>query len=485
MTKEMRRLSIVMLAMFLALFGSTSWIQVIQAQALNDDPGNRRTLYDSFEVQRGSIIAGGSVIAASVPSDDIYSWQRQYTDAAMWAPITGWINPVLGSSSGIEQIMNQSLSGTDDTQFLARLEQIISGAPARGSNVLLTVDPELQRVAYDALQGYEGAVIATEPSTGRILAMVTSPSFDTNVLSSHDSAGVNAAYDQLAADPLKPLFNRAIGGDLNPPGSTFKLVVTSAALSSGDYTPESTFPNPGSWTIPGTSNTLYNFDRGTCGPGETVTLADALRLSCNIPMAELAVELGDDAIREEAEKFGFNAEFATPLPASVSRYPRGLDDARTALSGFGQGDVVATPLQIAMVSAGIANGGVVMNPQLLDSVVAPDLTVQETFEPSEFGRALTEDVADQMRTLMVANVRDGAASGARIDGVDVAGKTGTAEHGPGDPYTLWFTGFAPADDPEIAVTVMVENGGGLGQAGTSSGIAAPIAKKVIEAVLNR
>ena len=485
MTKELRRLSFVMLAMFLALFISTSWIQVIQAQALNENPGNRRTLYDSFEVQRGSIIAGGSVVAASVPSGDIYSWQRQYTDAALWAPITGWINPVLGSSTGIEQIMNQSLSGTDDTQFLARLEQIISGAPARGSNVLLTVDPKIQQAAFDALQGYEGAVIASDPSTGRILAMVTSPSFDTNVLASHDSAEVNAAYDQLAADPLKPLFNRAIGGDLNPPGSTFKLVVASAALSSGKYTPESTFPNPATWTIPGTSNTLHNFDLGTCGPGDTVTLATALRLSCNIPMAELAVELGDDAIREEAEKFGFNSEMEIPLPAAASEYPRGLNDARTALSGFGQGDVVATPLQINQVSAGIANGGMVMKPQLLDSVVAPDLTVQEKFEPSEFGRALSTDVAEQMRTLMVANVRDGAASGARIDGVDVAGKTGTAEHGPGDPYTLWFTGFAPADDPQVAVTVMVENGGGQGQAGTSSGIAAPIAKKVIEAVLNR
>ncbi|MDQ1217737.1 MULTISPECIES: peptidoglycan D,D-transpeptidase FtsI family protein [Microbacterium] len=485
MTKELRRLSFVMLAMFLALFISTSWIQVIQAQALNENPGNRRTLYDSFEVQRGSIIAGGSVVAASVPSGDLYTWQRQYTDAAMWAPITGWINPVLGSSSGIEQIMNQSLSGTDDTQFLARLEQIISGAPARGSNVLLTIDPKIQQAAFDALQGYEGAVVASDPATGRILAMVTSPSFDTNLLASHDSAGVNAAYDELAADPLKPLFNRAIGGDLNPPGSTFKLVVTSAALSSGKYTPESTFPNPATWTIPGTSNTLHNFDLGTCGPGETVTLATALRLSCNIPMAELAVELGDDAIREEAEKFGFNSEMEIPLLATASQYPRGLNDARTALSGFGQGDVTATPLQINQVSAGIANGGMVMKPQLLDSVVAPDLTVQEKFEPSEFQRALSTDVAEQMRTLMVANVRDGAASGARIDGVDVAGKTGTAEHGPGDPYTLWFTGFAPADNPQVAVTVMVENGGGQGQAGTSSGIAAPIAKKVIEAVLNR
>ncbi len=486
MTKELRRLSFVMLAMFLALFVSTSWIQVVEAHALNQHEQNRRTLYDSFEVQRGSIVAGGSVVAASVPSGDVYSWQRQYTDAAVWAPVTGWANPVLPSTSELEQAMNQALSGTADSQFLSRVMQIIENRPARGSNVLLTVDPELQRVAYDALQGYQGAIVATEPSTGRILAMVTSPTYDTNLLASHDVAAVDAAYDELAADPADPLFNRAIGGDQNPPGSTFKLVTVSAALSSGDYTPESTFPNPASWTIPETSNELHNFDRGPCGPGDTVTLATALRLSCNIPMAMLAVELGDDALREEAEKFGFNSEFEIPQRAAASKYPtEALSDAPTALTGFGQGDVQATPLQIAMVSAAIANGGVVMNPHLVDSVVAPDLTVQETVEPSEYGRALTEDIAAQMSDLMVANVQDGAASGARMDGVEVAGKTGTAEHGVGDPYTLWFTGFAPAEDPEIAITVMIENGGGLGQAGTSNGIAAPIARQVIEAVLNR
>lgn len=485
MTKELRRLSIVMLVMFLALFGSTTFIQVLGAGDLTANPQNRRALYDSYEVQRGSIIAGGSVIAESVPSDDVFSWMRTYTDAEMWAPVTGYINPVLGDRTGLEQAMNSVLAGTDDSQFLARIERIITGQAPRGSNVIVSLDPELQRVAYDALAGYEGAVVAMDPSTGRILAMATSPSFDTNRLATHDTRAVSASYDELVADARNPLYNRAIGGNLEPPGSTFKLVVAAAALSSGQYTPASTFPNPATYTLPGTDTAISNFDRGTCGEGETVTLADALRLSCNIPMAQLAIALGDDVIRAEAEKFGFNSSFEMPLDSTPSVYPPALDDPQTGLSGFGQGDVIATPLQVAMVAAGIANGGVVMNPRMVDTVVAPDLTIQQTFDDTEFRRALTEEIAAQMTTMMTANVANGAASGARIDGVDVAGKTGTAEHGPGDPYTLWFTGFAPAEDPEIVVAVMVENGGGLGQNGTSNGIAAPIAKKVIEAVLSR
>ena len=485
MTRELKRLSIIMVVMFFGLFGATSWIQVVQAQTLAENPENRRTLYDSFEVQRGSIIAGDEVIASSVPTDDIYSWQRQYADAPMWAPVTGYINPVLQSATGIEQAMNRELSGTASSQFLSRVDQIITGQPPRGSNVLLTLDPEVQRVAADALGTYQGAVVAIEPSTGRVLAMATSPSFDTNALAVHDSAAVNTTYDELLNAAGDPLTNRAIN-TLNPPGSTFKLVVASAALASGRFTPDSMFANPSSYVLPGTSTTIHNFDGNTCGPGDQVSLATALRLSCNIPMAQLAVALGDDAIRDEAKKYGFDSSFEIPLDVTASRYPDGaLSDDQTAQTGYGQLDVKATPLQVAMVAAGIANHGIVMNPRMVDRVVAPDLTVQQTFENTQFGRALTEQDAATMTSLMIANVSNGAASGARIEGVDVAGKTGTAEHGPGDPYTLWFTGFAPADDPKVAVAVMIEDGGGLGQSGTSNGIAAPIAKKVIEAVLSR
>lgn len=486
MTKELRRLSILMLVMFLALFGSTSWIQVVQAEELAANEANRRALYDSFAVQRGSIIASGTAIATSVPSSDVYSWQRIYSEGEMWAPVTGYINPALGSSTGIEQAMNSVLSGTAGSQFLSRIDRILSGQPPRGSNVVLSVDAAVQRAAFEALGDLQGGIIAIEPSTGRILAMVTSPSYDTNLLAVHDSADVNAVFDTLEADPTKPLSNRAIAGDLNPPGSTFKLVVVSAALASGEYTPDSELPNPASYTLPQSSAVVFNASGGTCGPGETVTIADALRLSCNIPFAELAVELGDTAIRDEAEKYGFDLSFEMPLVSTPSRYPRTIqDDAQTALSGFGQGQVTATPLQMAMVSAGIANDGVVMAPRMVDRVIGPDLSVQESFDDVEFGRAIDADIAAELVTMMVANVSEGVASGARIDGVDVAGKTGTAENGAGRPYTLWFTGFAPAESPQVAVAVVVEDGGGQDQSGSGNTIAAPIAKKVMEAVLGR
>lgn len=484
MTKELRRLSVIMLFMFIALFAATSWIQVVESDSLAQNPHNKRTRLDSFEIQRGAIIVDGAAIASSVPSEDQYRFQRVYTDAAMWAPVTGYFNPALGSSTGIEKAMNADLSGTGSNAFFAEIERILSGQPQRGLSVELSLNTAAQRAATEALEGLQGAVVAMDPKTGRILAMASTPGFDTNLMAVHDADAANATYDQLVADPGKPLSNRAIAGDLNPPGSTFKLVTAAAAYASGEWTPESTLPNPAIYTLPGSSNRVSNAWGGTCGPGATVTIAEAIRLSCNIPMAELAVELGDDAIREMAEKFGFNRSFDTPLPSTPSSYPRALDDAQTALSGFGQGQVTATPLQMAMVSAGIANDGVVMNPQMVDAVIGNDLSVIRASENTEFGRAVDAEIADEITSAMVASVSNGAAQGARIDGVDVAGKTGTAENG-NRPHTLWFTGFAPADDPAVAVAVVVENGGGQGQSGSGDTIAAPIAKKVIEAVLGR
>lgn len=484
MTKELRRLSIVMFFMFVALMGATSWIQVVQAESLAANPNNKRTLYDSYEVQRGSIIVDGAAIATSVPSNDLYAFQRVYTDPQLWAPVTGFINPALGSSRGLERAMNQVLSGTDGSQFLTRIERMLSGQPPRGSNIELSLDSAAQRAAVDALQGLEGAVVAIEPSTGRILAMTSTPGYDSNLLAVHDTSQALGSYDALDTDSADPLSNRAIAGSLNPPGSTFKLITAAAAFESGDFTPQSMLPNPAIYQLPQSSNTVQNASGGTCGPGETVSIADALRLSCNIPMAELAVQLGDTALREMAEKFGFNQAFDTPLTSTPSVYPQALDDPQTALSGFGQGQVTATPLQIAMVSAGIANEGIVMNPRMVDRVIGPDLSVQQSVESTEFGRALEADLAQEMVALMVANVSNGAASGARIEGVDVAGKTGTAEND-NDPYTLWFTGFAPADDPQVAVAVVVEDGGNQGQSGSGDTLASPIAKKVMEAVLSK
>lgn len=484
MNRELKRVSIVALIMFVTLLVSSTIIQFVQADELAADPRNSRTLYESYSVERGPILVDGDPIAYSTATDDFYRFQRTYSNGPLYAPVTGYI-PVNGEATGLERSLNDYLSGQSSSQFFDQLNRLISGQDPVGASVEVAIDPVAQQAAWDALGDYTGAVIVTEPETGRILAMVTKPTFDPNTLTVHDGEQVQATYEGLLADPGDPLFNRATGGDMNPPGSVFKLVVTAAALESGRYTPDSTFPNPGEFTLPGSSSVVRNSGGGTCGGGDTVTLADALRLSCNIPFAELGIELGDNAIRDQAEKFGFDSEFLIPTETEPSTYPQGLDDAQTALTAFGQGDVRATPLQMAMVSAAIANDGIVMNPDLVDQITAPDLRPLEEFEPSEFGRAISESTADTMVQMMVNGVENGAASNARIDGVSVAGKTGTAENGEDDPYTLWFTGFAPADDPQYAITVLVEDGGGLGQEGYGNLIAAPIAKQVLEAVLNK
>ncbi|WP_139415622.1 peptidoglycan D,D-transpeptidase FtsI family protein [Agromyces laixinhei] len=484
MNRELKRVSIVAFLMFLTLLVSSTIIQYVQAEALSADPRNSRTLYESYSVERGPILVGGEPIAFSQPSDDDYRFQRIYANGPLYAPITGYI-PVNGEATGLERSLNDELSGQSSSQFFDSLNRLISGQDPMGASVEVAIDPVAQQAAWDALGDYSGAVYVSEPSTGRIIAMVTKPTFDPNTLAVHDSAQVTATYEGLLADPGDPLFNRATGGDMNPPGSVFKLVTTAAALESGRYTPESQLPNPGTFTLPGTNSVVRNTEGGNCGGGATVSLATALRLSCNIPFAELGIELGDAAIREQAEKFGFNSEFLIPTTTEPSVYPRVLDDAQTALSAFGQYEVRTTPMQMAMVSAAIANGGIVMNPNLVDQVTAPDFTPLQEFAPDEFGRAISEETASTMVEMMVNGVENGAASNARIDGVSVAGKTGTAENGESDPYTLWFTGFAPADNPQYAITVLIEDGGGLGQEGYGNLIAAPVAKQVLEAVLNK
>ena len=319
MKKEMKRVSVVVLAMFLALFVSTSVIQVFQADSLAADGRNSRTLYDSYRTERGPILAGGEVIAQSVATGDRFAFQRQYPKGELYSAVTGYFNPTQGSS-GIERSMNDLLSGTSNLQFLDEINRIISGQPPKGAAVQVTIDPAVQQAAYDAMSGLTGSVVAIEPSTGRILAMVSTPTYDPNTLAGTDSSQVIANYDALLNNEGDPLINRAISGDLNPPGSTFKLIVATAAFESGDYAPETQLPNPASLTLPGTNTPVYNSGRGQCGSGgDTVSISDAIRYSCNIPMAELGIKLGDDLIRETAERYGFNQDLSIPMSASTRR----------------------------------------------------------------------------------------------------------------------------------------------------------------------
>lgn len=485
MHKELRRVGVVVVGMFAALFISTTLIQAVQADNLAKDSRNTRILNDSYQIERGPIVlADGTVIAESVPSDDQFRFQRSYPQGSLYSGVTGYFNPVQGAT-GIEYAMNDYLSGTSNSQFLADLGRIFDGQPQRGSRVELSLDSTVQQAASDALGDLRGAVVAIEPQTGRILAMVTSPGFDPNGMAAHDNSAVTSLYNELIADPQDPLINRAISGNLNPPGSSFKVVVAAAALASGNYTPESEFDNPESLTLPGTNTRVYNFTRGKCGPGDTVTLAEAIRQSCNVPLAELGMALGADALREQAEKFGFNQKLSIPLAVEPSVYPKDGNVPNTAMSAFGQWDVRTSPLQMAMVSAAIANGGELKKPSLVDRVIGPNLEVVKTFDSETLNNAVTPEVATQLTQIMVAGVATGQANNARIDGVDVAGKTGTAENGNNEPYSLWFTGFAPAENPRVAVAVVVENDANLGYHTSGNRISSPIAKKVIEAVLNK
>ncbi len=483
MNKELRRVSIVVLMMFIALFGSSTVIQVFQQDNLKADGRNARTLYASFSAERGPILVDGEPIASSVPVDDEYKYQRVYANGPLYSAVTGYFTLNQGNT-GIEGALNDYLSGTANDQFLDQLNAILTGQNPKGAAVELTIDPAVQQVAWDALGDQKGAVIALDPSTGAILAMVSKPTFDPTGLATHDGTAFRATYDALINDADDPLINRTIAGDLNPPGSTFKLVVTATALENG-LTPDTEFPNPGTLTLPQSSAVITNAEGGACGGGATATIATALRLSCNIPFAQLGLQLGYPAISQEARKFGFGDEnLRVPMRVEPSVYPPIASDAELMLSSFGQASDRVSPLQMAMVSAAVANGGQLMQPTLVETIFAPDLTELVSFQPEVYSTPISAQTAATMTGMMVNNVSNGAGSNARINGVDVAGKTGTAENGDA-PYTLWFTGFAPANDPQVAVAVVVENGGGLGQSGFGNLVAAPIARKVIEAVLNR
>jgi peptidoglycan glycosyltransferase len=484
MIKELRRVSVIVLVMFLSLFVSASVIQVVSADTLRADGRNVRTLYASYSAERGPILVNGVPVAYSTPVDDEFSFLRVYPEGPLYAPVTGYLTLNQGNT-GLESALNDYLSGTSNQQFFDQVNAIVTGQNPRGAAVETTIDPVVQQAAWDALGDYQGAVIALDPKTGAILAMVSKPSFDPNGLAVHDTRAVIDLYEQLLNDPLDPLFNRTMAGNLNPPGSTFKLVTTAAALESGRYTAASTFPNLVELPLPQSNSVITNHDGGACGPGEQTTLADALRLSCNIPMAELGAQLGVQALREQANRFGFNESIEVPLVSTPSIYPRALDAPQTMLSAFGQSDVRASPLQMAMVSMAIANSGTLMHPNLVESVIAPDQSELLRVEPQVFGQAISQQTAATLTEMMVAAVSNGASTGASIESVTVAGKTGTAENGADDPYTLWFTGFAPAEDPQVVVAVVIENGGGLGQSGSSNRIPAPIGRQVIEAVLFR
>lgn len=487
MNAPLRRLSVVVLAMFVLLMGNASWVQYGQAGALNDDPRNVRTIYREYGQDRGPIVVAGEEVAYSEAVDDPFGFQRIYTDGPLYAPVTGHFSVVF-AATGIEDKRNAVLNGSDSTLLFQRIQQLFTGGSQQGGSVEVTIDPAAQQAAWDLLGDQRGAVVALDPKTGAILALVSKPSYDPNVLAGHTTSDVNAAWQELLADPTDPMINRTITGDLYAPGSTFKLVDLAMLLETGDYTPDTEVPAPTVYTPPGTSTGIRNPGGAVCGDGTTATLTVALRVSCNTPFSQLVVQHGAQALQDQATAFGFGQDLSIPMTVTPSTLGSDFDanDPALAQTAIGQRSVRVTPLQMAMISAAIANDGVLMRPYLVDTERGPNLGITSQTEPSVLSRPISASTASMMTEMMVNVVDNGTGWPGQVSGVSVAGKTGTAQSGvEGVAPTAWFTAFAPADDPQIAIAVVVEEGGDLGDEATGARVAAPIAAGVIEAVLGQ
>jgi peptidoglycan glycosyltransferase len=478
-----RRLSGVVALLFCALLVSSTAIQFFQSKSLQERPGNRRTLLADYARERGQILVGGTPVAKSVPTKDELKWLRTYPQGELYSHVTGFYSFTYGAGGGLEGADNDLLSGSSDTLFYRRVTDILTGKEQTGASLELTINPAAQKAAEQALGDQRGAVVALDPSNGEILALVSHPAYDPSVLSSHDTRKVQAAWERLNADKGRPMVDRAIGGDLYPPGSTFKVVTAAAALESGKFTEESQIPGPATLDLPQTSVNLPNDDHRPCGPGNKTSLKHALVVSCNTAFGWLGMELGADALRSQAAKFGFGDKLEIPMSVTPSRVPDELNEPQTAQSAIGQYDVRVTPLQMAMVSAAVANNGVVMQPHLVRRVLSSDLEVIDQPDPVQLSQAVSPDSAAALTRMMEGVVTSGTGTAAQIPGVDVAGKTGTAQHGKGLAPHAWFISFAPAQGAKVAVAVVVEDGGKLGNEAFGGKVAAPIAKSVMQAVL--
>ncbi len=471
-----------MLVLFTALLGNITFVQAFWADELNARSDNRRVLLDQYARQRGPILVQETAVARSRATGGAFEYRRRYPEPELYAHSTGYFSWIYGRSA-TERVANDVLAGTDDALFARRLIDLVAGRPPEGGSVRLTLIPEAQQAAFDGLQGRVGAVVALDPRSGAILAMVSNPSFDPNPLANPEAEVQEQAWTALQSDPDQPALNRAIA-QTYPPGSVFKIVTAAAALESGEYEPDTIVAGPEQLQLPGSTSVLTNQSGTACGPDGETTLIDALRISCNTAFARIGIDLGDDALREQAEAFGYNTQPLVEYNAATSVFPDNLDPAQTAQAAIGQFDVRATALQTAMVSAAVANDGTLMAPYLIAEALAPDLAPLQVTEPVEVGDAVSSQTARELTRMMEEVVVSGTGANADIEGVAVAGKTGTAERGANDTPIAWFTSFAPAQSPEVAVAVVVEDAGD--ELDISGGrLAAPVARAVMQAVLLR
>lgn len=485
MNQAIRNSWIVAIALFILLFGSISYVQFFDADSLNANPSNNRQLLKTFCSDRGPILVGGHPIAESVATDSDCKYQRKYNDPLLYAGLTGFFSKYAGQY-GLESAMRDELAGTTNEALFDRISQAFTGARPQGQSVELTIDPAIQKAAFDMIpDGIAGSIVVMKPKTGAIVAMVSKPSYDTNLMASHDQNSVDAAYAKLVNEPGINLFGSAAYTKTYAPGSVFKLVDTAAALASGKYNKDSVLPNPAAMKFPGIAYTLPNYLYGQCDTQDKATFTFALENSCNTPFASIALDLGQDAITAQADKFGFNDK-SLRFPDSVtsSKFPGSsdtLDGPALARSAIGQQDVTATPLQIAMMTAAIANGGKQMKPNLVQTVRTPDLKTVESLKPEVLRQSTTPEIAQQITDWMVSVVDNGIAAAAAVPGVQVAAKTGTAEVGNTGLNNAWFTGFAPANDPQYVVTIMMPNV----DVATGAALTSPNASKLFKAVLKK
>ena len=482
MNTSIRRAAYVLLAGFLVLALAVSWTQAIAGPDYRDDPRNPRLTAWRIGRERGPILTADDVlVAVSTQSpDDPKLYTRSYPEGDLYAHTVGYTSVLFGSR-GIERVRASDLQSDRDSTISGVLNALLGGDP-RGRGVRMTIDHTLQMVAAEALGDQRGSVVALDPATGEVLAMVSSPSFDPNELTTGDAGPVG---DALSSDPNEPLRNRAID-ETYPPGSVFKVITSTAGLDLGLVSPSSVFEDPVELQLPGSSSTISNFDGEVCADGRGVTLEVAFIKSCNTVFGQLGMDVGGFGLAGAAESFGFNQPVTFDLPTLTSAFPDGADlatdPAATAQNAIGQRDVQTTPLLMAMTAAAVANDGTIMVPYLVSDVFTSDGIVESTTEPEVWRRAASPATAGVLTDLMEQVVSSGTGRRAAVPGVRIAGKTGTAQVTGSAPHA-WFIGFGPVEpDPgerSIAIAVVVESGGAFGESATGGSVAAPIAQEVL------
>lgn len=479
MTLQIRRVATLMLVLFAVLFINLNVLQLLRADELANNPNNRRLLIREYEIQRGPIVAGDETIARSVATEGTLKYEREYPSPELYAHVTGYYSFVL-ARSGLEAVLNETLTGTPTEVLAQNLAELVGDRDRQGNTVELTILPSVQRAAAQALGDRVGAVVAIDPGTGAVLAQVSHPSYDPNPLSGEDTSRILEAWETYKSNEDRPLLNRTIR-ELYFPGSAFKLITAAAAIERG-IPPSTAFDDEAEYQPP-VGRPVRNYQGGPCRDGSTITMLEAMVVSCNAVFARLGVQLGDDALIQQAEQFGFNRIPPFELPPVRSIVEKEMDDAVLAQTGIGQRGVKATALQMAMVAGAIVNDGQLMRPHVVRAVRDPSgrLLQGENIAPWDEGRfdaqAISPQTAGQLREMMVQVVQRGTGTSAAVPGTVVGGKTGTAQDEAAETATAWFVGYA---EDRVAVAVVVPDAGGQG----GGAVAGPIAKAVMQAVLS-